>query len=185
MRRLALGVMVFGVAFSLACMKHSVDVRSREPIVIKVEARIDVYNHAAEIEDMVSGKQPMDLPEEEGGSSSFLFDPFASSAYAGERRGLRKAVARRKERYGSVQELKRRGIAGENILGYLAVRSKAAPHQKILIKKENEDRKIIYAETARERGVPLKEVQRGFSGVLRKRAEPGMWIETESGWVRK
>lgn len=169
----------------MGCPRHRVEVTTKDPIVVKLEANVHIYNHAQNIEDIVSGEQPLDVPEDVELPSSYFFDPFASSACAADARVLRKAVMSRKARYGRVQELKQRGIAGESLLGYLEIRSRATPDQKRLVRKENEDRKIIYVETANEKGYPVSEIQRGFSDVLRKKAEPGMWIETERGWVRK
>ena len=184
MKKLAAVTCLCFPALFLACTRHHVTVKADEPFVIKVEARIDIYNHAAEIEDMVSGKQPIAVPDENG-TSSFFFDPFASNACAGDVGRLRKAIANRKQRYGLIQELKRRGVAGESAEGFLSIRSRATHDQKMLVRNENEDRQVIYVETARERQVPLQEVQQGFADVLRKRSEAGTWIETKRGWIQK
>lgn len=174
------------LAFSPACTRHRVDVRTEDPILIKVEARVDIYNHAVAVEDMVSGKRPVEPPEELEKKRTFFFpDPFSSDAFAAEETVMLQAIERRKARYDSVQELKRRGIAGEDLMGYLVVRSGATPAEEDLVRLENGDREFIYRETARVKGAPLSEVQKGFSTVLRNRAGKGTWIEIESGWVRK
>ena len=56
MKKLAALICLCFPALFLGCTRHHVKVEATEPIIIKVEARIDIYNHAAEIEDMVSGK---------------------------------------------------------------------------------------------------------------------------------
>jgi uncharacterized protein YdbL (DUF1318 family) len=174
------------LAFSPACMRHRVDIRTEDPIVIKVEARVDIYNHAVAIEDMVSGERPVEPPEALGDKQTFYFpDPFSSDAFADGDSVMLEAIERRKARYDSVEDLKRRGIAGEGLTGYLEARTGATPAEEDLIRIENEDRDLIYRETARMKGAPLEEVQKSFSAVLRKRAEKGTWIEIESEWVQK
>jgi len=185
MRYVTAAAVTIGLLMVLGCPRHRVEVTTTEPIVVKIEANVHIYNHAQSIEDMVSGEQPLDAPAGGESPSSFFFDPFASTAHAADDIALRKAIQRRRARYSRVQELKRRGIAGENILGFLEIRSRATASQKKLVQAENEDRKIIYRETAREKGVPVAEVKRGFGAVLRERAKPGMWIETVQGWVQK
>ena len=65
-------VVLWCLAFSPACTRHRVDVRTEEPIVIKVEARVDIYNHAVAVEDMVSGERPVEPPEKLGEKGTFL-----------------------------------------------------------------------------------------------------------------
>lgn len=185
MRPFAVAILVICLVFVAACTRHRVELEANEPIVIRVEARVDIYNHAAEIEDMVSGKQPIKLPDSGGDQSFWLPDPFASCAYAAEENSLKRAVARRKARYSQVQELMRKGIVGEDTKGGLSFRALATEGQKKLVREENDDRRIIYRETARQKKASLAEVERAFVEVHRKKAEKGTWIETGQGWSRK
>jgi len=176
-----------------ACTKHEVTLKSEDPIVIKLEARVDIYNHAAEIEDIVSGDKPLESLEEdkkENQEGSWLkLNGLSSRAWAATLSEKEEAIQNRRNRFSRVADLKTRGLAGENHRGYLEPRGKCSQEVKDLIKAENQDRKIIYQATANEQGVSLAEVEAIFAQLHRDRAEPGEWIQINRGdnwvWAKK
>ena len=176
-----------------ACTRHEVEIRSKEPIVIRVEAKVDIYNHAAEIEDVVSGKIPLEnLEEGEGpGDGSWLKRlDFCSSAWAetGDT-NEESAIRSRRRRFPRVADLKSRGLVGENHRGYLEARKRVSPDEAGTIAAENRDRQVIYRSVAAKQGAKLNEVEASFAQLHRDRAGSGDWIQASRGgkwvWVRK
>ncbi|MEA1928230.1 MAG: YdbL family protein [Candidatus Auribacterota bacterium] len=176
-----------------ACTKHEISLKSPDPIVIKLEARLDIYNHASEIEDMVSGDQPVkeieevteeDTDENLDGSWLKKFQ-FCSSAWAEPIQPENAAIKSRKARYPRIEELKARGLLGENHQGYLDPRGQISPEVKNLLQAENQDRRIIYQSLAEKQKAGIRQIEASFAQVQRDRSRPGEWIQVlkEGKWI--
>ena len=111
---------------------------------------------------------------------------------------IQKALNHRKMRSHKLQALKAKGVIGENSLGFVRVlksRSwfarifKPSNKAKILVKKENQDRKLIYNTIVQQNHLKpdqIVQVEKEFSKVRRDRAKPGDFIQQPSGkWVQK
>jgi len=176
-----------------ACTKHEITIKSQDPIVIKLEARLDIYNHAAEIEDMVSGNQPVKEQEEdtdENTDGSWLNKfQLCSSAWAAPVQPENAAIRSRKARYPRIEDFKARGLLGEDHNGYLDPRGQISPEVKNLVQAENQDRRIIYQAVAKKQNASIQEVETSFAQVQRDRAKQGVWIQVlQDGkwiWVKK
>ena len=187
------------IAAAGACT-HRVKV---DPVKIDITARVDIYQHAGDIEDMVSGEKPVPAPEEaEGdGKTGFNIGLVSGMAYAAEAKlkemtpGIAARIKRRKARNADVEAAKKDRAVGESNLGLLAERpnkrisSDESYRKKIrdLVSAENEDRSFIYREIARQNGMPAEktgEIGKVFARVHRNKAADGEWIQlpdTEEG----
>jgi len=198
----SLGVLVLSapvVALMCACT-HRVVIA--EPVKIEITARVDIYQHAETIEDMVSGEEPIPEVSREGDTaetSSRLMDLLVWRAYAAgpETRKVpelkitlevAKRIKDRKERHGEIEAAKQDGVVGENNRGLLDERpsrrmEKDAEYRKKiqdLVKAENGDREFIYREIARQQKMPedkIDEIRFIFAEVHRVKAKPGEWIQ--------
>ncbi len=216
-RRISYIYAVFGLIFFLygAC-GPTVTVRGGDKPIemnINVTAKLEIIIRAENIEDMVSGKIPIEIPKEEekpieeiekkdtGGSQSFLESLFIDEAYAeagSSTEKLRAAIVSRKNRYPEIQRLKSEGCVGENRSGLLSFRPTAktksdrdyAKKARVLINAENTDRETIYKIQAERQNVSVDAIRILSAEVHRKRAAKGEWIEVqdEKGkwvWVLK
>ena len=90
------------------------------------------------------------------------------------------------QRVGSVDELKIKGLVGENNKGLLEQRAMLAPAQTKTMNDENADRKALYAVLAKRLGLSVTVVGQGRAESLRKKSASGVWIQEPSGkWVQK
>ncbi len=193
-----------GVLCLLVGCSHKLQVSTPEPIVIDVRARIDIYQHASSIEDMVSGEKPIETVGHKKNGANIL-DLIIGTAYAEEidikymTKEVEEAVRSRKERYPELQELKKDRSAGEDRNGLVQLRES----QKIkedneyrkkaeeLIRLENRDREVIYKAIAEQNGIDIEKVKETFTKVHQDKAKTGEWIEArqeDSGewkWVQK
>jgi len=132
-----------------------------------------------------------------GQDSSFSFVP---SAYAQQEtevstpkiRALKQSLSERRPKLRPFFE---KGNIGEAKDGFIQVRDESGlglqekAQLRNLVKDENDDRKNLYAEVAVALDVDPKQidrVQKIFAETWIKQAQPGWWIQKESGeWVRK
>lgn len=108
---------------------------------------------------------------------------------------IRRLIASRKKRYGSLAPLLNRCALGENNQGLLDIRSlqglslKDKARAKALRDQENRDRQQLYRELATANKLPanrLSEIARIFAKVNRRDAHPGWCIQDASGnWKKK
>ena len=111
---------------------------------------------------------------------------------------VQKALHHRKMRAHQLQTLKAQGVIGENNLGFVQVlesRSwfartfKSSDRTKILARRENRDRKVIYNAIVQQNHLKLNqiaEVKKEFAKVRRDRAKQGDLIQDSKGkWIRK
>ena len=92
------------------------------------------------------------------------------------------ALENRRDRFASLQQLKRQGDVGENAQGYveaLSGNSKA----KVIVDLENADHAVIYKTIAQQNNLSnaLSIIEQIFAQTQRDNAEPGNKIQLENG----
>lgn len=99
--------------------------------------------------------------------------------------GAQDIKERMKQRLPVIVDLKSQGIVGESNQGYLAfVSGKKA--QEALVESENQDRKSIYMQIAKQQNTSLDLVEKRRAMVLADRAIPGEFIQKPDGsWIQK
>jgi len=191
--------------------RHEVEVASKDPIRIDMNVRVDIYDHAQVIEQIVSGDRPPEFEDgpaqgsgaaPAGGRSDrpgtrqegrhLRSDLLRVAAADGEEpevteEEFQKAVLARRQRFQKILSLKEKELVGENRWGLLTARRNLDSEQRTLFNHENRDRLIIYRYEAQRKEVSLKAVQAIFAKVQREQAKPGTWIEipekdAEEGW---
>ena len=101
------------------------------------------------------------------------------------------SIESRRARFPQIQEWKGRGCVGENAQGLVEPRpgQGCGPEVGALIDAENRDRMTLYRTLLQQNNMPASElanVQAAFAKANRERAQPGEWIQAESGqWARK
>ncbi|MFP4347914.1 MAG: YdbL family protein [Desulfococcaceae bacterium] len=99
--------------------------------------------------------------------------------------GARDIKARMKDRLPIINELKAKGIVGENNQGFLEFVGGQQEKPEV-VKAENEDRAVVYAAIAKQQGVSAELVGKRRAAQLRELAKPGEWLQNESGeWYKK
>jgi uncharacterized protein YdbL (DUF1318 family) len=151
-------VFVVGLLTIIACAR--VNVETAKPLKLDINMRLDVYQHVVKdinsIEDQVYGDQEKKM--------NFLIS--WDEAYAADySESVQQAIQRRKNRVEMIDEYFQKGYVGENRNGELEVISSGLPETlkaqvSEAIRKENEDRVIIYQATAQKNNVPLSDVRR-------------------------
>lgn len=92
---------------------------------------------------------------------------------------------RMKQRLPVIVELKAQGLVGENNQGYLAFVT-AKKIQEALVEQENQDRKSIYTQIAKQQNTSLDLVEKRRALVLADRAIAGEFIQKPDGsWIQK
>ena len=99
--------------------------------------------------------------------------------------GAQDIKERMKQRLPVIVELKAQGIVGENNQGYLAFVS-GKKIQQALVESENQDRKSIYTQIAKQQNTSLDLVEKRRAMALADRAIPGEFIQKPDGtWIQK
>ncbi len=99
--------------------------------------------------------------------------------------GAQDIKARMKDRLPIINELKAKGIVGENNQGFLEFVGGQREKPEV-VKAENEDRAVVYAAIAKQQGVSAELVGQRRAAQLRELANPGEWLQNEGGeWVKK
>ena len=139
-----------------ACKPFDVKLGTEKPIKVDIKMKMDVYQHES-------------------------------------KEGLRKAEVRapddpesaRRSRLGEIQALKNSRIVGENRAGLLDIRNQPAGEYGDFVRKtvesENADRRKLMDKLAKDRGVPLAEIERSQSALFRQSAFAGEWYEQADG----
>ncbi|WP_028316938.1 YdbL family protein [Desulfatibacillum aliphaticivorans] len=111
----------------------------------------------------------------------FLVTAFAfAGASFGE--GIKERMA---SRLPALEQLKAKGIIGENNQGYLEFRGSSREGQD-LVNAENADRKQVYAYIAQKQGTTPELVGQRRAIQLGERADPGHWLQNAEGqWYQK
>ena len=100
---------------------------------------------------------------------------------------VQKALDNRRERFEQLKAFKAKGMIGENNQGYTEALSANVDVQ-ILVKAENQDRKVIYETIAQQNNLTeaMATIQEVFAQVQRDKAQPGEKIQNKDGtWVEK
>ncbi len=93
--------------------------------------------------------------------------------------------ARMRDRLPTIVDLKSRGIVGENNQGFLEM-LKGQTEKQNVVTAENQDRKSIYAQIARQTGTDIKVVGQRRALQIAEKATPGEWLQDPSGkWYQK
>jgi uncharacterized protein YdbL (DUF1318 family) len=92
---------------------------------------------------------------------------------------------RMKERLPAIEELKDKGLVGENNQGYLEfVADKTAAAG--VVEAENADRRTIYEAIAKQQGVGVELVGQRRAAQIAEIAGPGEWLQGQDGkWYQK
>ncbi len=115
----------------------------------------------------------------------FLCGLLAGSLFLSGPAAAQDIKARMKDRLPIIDELKARGIVGENNLGFLEFVGDQREKPEV-VKAENQDRAVVYAAIAKQQGVPVELVGKRRAAQLRELAPPGEWLQKESGeWYQK
>jgi uncharacterized protein YdbL (DUF1318 family) len=181
MKKKLLFVMLVGVVVSLGCARVKFEA-PKDPIKVDISMRLDVYQHVEkdidQIENIVSGKKEEKAVSKDKQSLLGL----VSIAYAQDS-GLspeeEQAALRRKDRLAQLISFEQNGVIGEDKSGYVQIRSRATPDTAAndLVRKENEDRKIIYDALALRNGVSVDDIQRLYAKRLQANVASGTPIE--------
>ncbi len=93
--------------------------------------------------------------------------------------------SRMKSRLSTIITLKTKGIIGENNKGYLEFLG-SDKSKKDVIDAENKDRETVYTDIAKEQKTTAEVVGRRRATQIAEKANPGEWIQKESGeWYQK
>ncbi|MEO0452742.1 MAG: DUF1318 domain-containing protein [Verrucomicrobiota bacterium] len=101
------------------------------------------------------------------------------------------AAERQRNRMMEVQSLKNDRVIGERNDGLIEVRNlpnekEYARYAKQIVAEENQDRKLIFEEKARETKRPEKTIRKEYADARRQSAFPGEWIqEPEGDWRQR
>ena len=92
---------------------------------------------------------------------------------------------RMKQRLPQIVDLKNRGIVGETNTGYLEFVT-AKKEKQDVVAAENEDRKAIYTQIARQQNVSTQLVQKRRAAALFSNGTQGHYYQNEAGaWIKK
>lgn len=190
------GVSAVIVAMIVGCRIETVG-DPNKPIKIEAHVVVDIRklkDTAADIEDMVEGKKPIEGAVKP--TTMRMLDRVlgVSEAYA-ESLKLKystpetdRAIANRHTRFRTFRYLKGLGQVGEGNNGYLVKLGGGADVQ-ALVDAENHDRDVIYNTIISQNGMAPADialVRKTFAQEKRNRAKAGDWIQLDSGeWVKK
>ena len=135
-----------------ACKPFAVHLGTDEPIKVDIKMKMDVYQHEPK-----EGVKKAEIHASE--------DPEAA----------------RRSRMGEIQALKNSRLVGENHHGLLDIRNQPAGEYGDYVRKtcdaENADRKKLMEKLAKDRGVPVAEIERSQAELFRQSAFAGEWYE--------
>ena len=95
-------------------------------------------------------------------------------------------ASRMKERLFTLVEAKDRGQIGEGTDGFVYVRESDSEKVKVLVSRENEDRKLFFKAMASRTGGSVDDVASRFSKALVKKSKKGHWFRKSSGeWMQR
>ena len=93
--------------------------------------------------------------------------------------------ARIAQRLSKVDELKSKGVVGENNHGFLEARGSDAEAGAV-IAAENSDREAVYAALAKRTGSSADQVGRARAKQIATNSAAGVWVQHENGsWAKK
>ena len=147
-----------------ACKPFDVKLGTEKPLKVDIKMKLDVYQH-----DSKEGAKKSDVHAAD--------DPEGA----------------RRSRLGEIQALKNSRLVGENHAGLLDIRNQPTGEYGDYVKKtvesENSDRKKLMEKLAKDRAVPLAEIERSQATLFRQSAFTGEWYEEAAGsgfaWKQK
>ncbi len=93
---------------------------------------------------------------------------------------------RMRDRLPQLDELKEKGVVGENNRGFVEIRERGDAAAGTLVSDENRDREEVYALIARQTGASPEDVGRARAKDIAARSKSGVWVQDEAGrWARK
>ena len=99
---------------------------------------------------------------------------------------LNAVKARMEQRIAPLNQLKGRGVVGENNQGFVEARGNAAPADQGIIGQENADRRTVYAAIAAQTGSTPDAVGKQRAVQIAGIAQRGHWLQDASGtWRQK
>jgi uncharacterized protein YdbL (DUF1318 family) len=83
----------------------------------------------------------------------------------------------------SADDLKRQGLAGETLEGYLVARDNSVAAR---VEQINADRRQLYQQRAAQEGVSVEQIGKIYARQIIESSPPGTWYQSSSGqWVQK
>jgi uncharacterized protein len=105
-------------------------------------------------------------------------------AYLAKAEDLGAVRARMAQRLSEIDDMKARGVVGENNRGLLEARGDGADQG--VISSENKDRETVYAAIAAQTNTSPEQVARARARQIAQGTRPGVWIQDSSGeWKKK
>lgn len=93
---------------------------------------------------------------------------------------------RMRDRLPQLDELKEKGVVGENNRGFVEIRERGDAAAGTLVSDENRDREEVYALIARQTGASPEDVGKARAKDIAARSKSGVWVQDEAGrWARK
>lgn len=93
--------------------------------------------------------------------------------------------ARMSKRLSQIDQLKEKGVLGENNRGFVEVRA-SAPNAAAVASAENADRETVYAAIAKQTGSTADQVGKARARQIAGGSAPGVWLQREDGgWYKK
>lgn len=96
------------------------------------------------------------------------------------------AKAGMRERVAAIDQLKIAEVVGENNRGFLELRKAGDAAGSTAVAAENQDRGVVFADTAARTGSTPDAVGRAFAKQIAAASARGVWIQREDGsWIKK
>ena len=134
------------------CKPFDVKLGTDKPLKVDIKMKLDVYQH-----------EPKDAAKKTDANVS------------------ENPESARRSRLGEIQALKNSRLVGENRSGLLAIRNQPVGEYGDYVKKtvaaENADRGKLMEKLAKERGVPLAEIEKSQAALFRQSSFTGEWYE--------
>lgn len=119
-------------------------------------------------------------------SRSLLVAGLCATALVAQAGDVAAAKAGMRQRVAAVDQLKAAGVVGEANTGFLVVRGEGGAEAEAVVKAENADRAVVFAELAARSGGNAETAGRTFARQIAAASKPGVWLQREDGgWFKK
>ncbi|PTY05801.1 DUF1318 domain-containing protein [Opitutaceae bacterium EW11] len=89
-------------------------------------------------------------------------------------------------RISQIDEMKERGVVGENNRGFLEQRPGNGAADTAVIEAENRDRQTVYSALAQKTGSSEEQVAQARARHIAQNSKPGVWVQSADGsWKKK
>ena len=177
-------LMMFAALVAASGLAACVSVKQDKPF--EVHVRVDIYEHAAQDVDDLTGPAPKTDKPKSALDQRIAPELVTASSVGGAERTLDEIKAALRARAEEVGALKTAGAIGENSHGYLGVvdasKGKGAA---ALVEAVNADRKALYQKRAAQDNSSLQATESAYAEQWQKKAPAGEWIEKDGKWVKK